>query len=57
MKRQYISPETTVVAIDARLQLMAGSITETLKNEEVSDGDDFEQASRQSFNLWSDDED
>lgn len=55
MKKQYISPETTVVVLDTQCQLMAGSITETLKATEVDDDMDFVQSSR-GFDLWDWDE-
>jgi len=37
MKKQYINPEITVVVLNIQNQLMAGSITETLKTKEVYD--------------------
>ena len=37
MKKQYINPEITVVVLNIQNQLMAGSITETLKTTEVYD--------------------
>ena len=56
MQKQYINPETTVVLLDTQGQLMAGSITETLKTTDVGDDTDgFVQHSR-GFNLWDDDE-
>lgn len=55
MKKQYINPETTVVLQDTQDQLMAGSITETLKATKVDDDMDFEQYSRVN-SLWDDDE-
>lgn len=51
MKKQYINPETTVVLSDTQDQLMAGSITETLKATEVDDNMDFVQHSR-GFDHW-----
>lgn len=37
MKKQYINPEITVVVLNIQNQLMADSITETLKTKEVYD--------------------
>lgn len=55
MKKQYINPETTVVVLNTECQLMAGSITETLKDTEVGDDMEFVQYSRVN-SLWNDDE-
>ncbi len=55
MKKQYINPETTVVVLNTQCQLMAGSITETLKTTEVDDDMDFVQCGR-GVNVWGDDE-
>ena len=43
MKKQYINPKTTVVVLNTPCQLLAGSITETLKTTEVYDDMDFVQ--------------
>ena len=56
MKKQYISPLTLVVAVTESCAILAGSVTETLKTTEVSDGDtDFTQYSR-GYTLWDNEE-
>lgn len=56
MKKTYINPQITVVAIGAQAHLMAGSTKiVTLKTEDVSDGDGFVQATRKS--LWDEEDD
>lgn len=55
MKKQYINPETTVMVLNTECQLMAGSITETLKTTKVDDDMEFVQYSRGN-SLWDDDE-
>lgn len=56
MKKQYIAPETIIVELNNKVALMAGSINETLKSTEVSDGDGFVQYGRQaSFSAWDED--
>lgn len=56
MKKQYISPLTTIVTVNTELTLLAGSITETLKTETVDNTtQDFVQCAR-GVNVWGDDE-
>ncbi|MBQ8462529.1 MAG: hypothetical protein IJ544_00225 [Prevotella sp.] len=52
MKKQYINPETTVIAIDTQKHLMAGSVFETLYDTPVGDDTEgFVQYSRGN-SLW-----
>lgn len=56
MKKQYIAPETVIIEINNKTALMAGSINETLKTTDVSNGDGFVQYGRQaSFSDWDED--
>lgn len=56
MKKTYINPQITVVTIGAEAHLMTGSTKVVeLKTVEVSDGDDFVQATRKS--LWDEEDD